>query len=1020
VTRINVDLSDLLAPIRQMREEIQKMNEALRSTVQLQAQMAAHQRQAAGGYSPTKTGLALEIQDRIAARGGPLNNVYSIGSGAPIPPSNINPTGSPLGPILPSAQWQLSRGGVGIAQAFAGQAGFQNDLAAKREREEAIKILSGSANTTAKILLDVSKKIEQERAAASESLKKATEEYGKASEAGAKDLAKFAKELDQAAKTFNKVNQKAEQFGETLDDFIKQGGNGPQGPRGGPPSFREMWGGLSGSEKAFAIGGVALKAASIGFKGYSEYQGFKALGMEQDVSVRSNLARDLISANQLRYQEYMAQVAPTTGEQFVRTFGNLLTPGKNTFKYLGINNRARLEQEATYFSNLDRQAERARTDEQFYSNLGGTAAAGASASLGMFLASKGGQELVKVQLAKIAAKAGAGTLLGSAVPVLGNILGGTAGTVLGIGSALVAGYQGYQTYKTSQQRAATTRTGLEEGGTSFAGLGDVAVLGQQISKKAEIAQNEEMYRQQEISSFAARKLAMGIDENLAALRMQTAATAMAGGAAVTGFEGMTPERADRYARLGYSIPEVGNIYNTYASMMGTTRGAGRLLGLSRAGVGSVEQMASNVLGISTVSGKQGDTKQLENIFAKAFEAGLKGAPAIQRFSQAAMEMSQALKIQSATGAAGMLGTLTGAMAGAKGSAAFYMEEAKSGLMGLAGATGATTGLMGTLKVLSGAASGLGMGTGLGMVSRSNIVQAQDALQELKKGDYTEMTGLARKMVGAQVASGVSPAQAIANVRRALEGQVAAQSAPFAAQFEMRTGESLASFQDKAKSLVALSKSKDPKVAAKAKEDLRNLMFQFEDKTTGMTGLETEGSSTALLLGRVETGDFKRGKQILDREKGKGAAKAAADFSTVQYKKVLNQAALAAQGAISATVSEKDLMETAKSLGLQGTPAEQIKQLREAAGISKNEEFTFSKLSGAMSVLANKEGGIGGRISMLEDIGEAALNKLAAAINGKPIPTNNVMQGKAGVNTPKVPASNFTPDQINVLKSIPTK
>jgi hypothetical protein len=426
-------------------------------------------------------------------------------------------------------------------------------------------------------------------------------------------------------------------------------------------------------------------------------------------------------------------------------------------------------------------------------------------------------------------------------------------------------------------------------------------------------------------------------------------------------------------------------------------------------------MASNVFGISAVSGKQGDTKQLENIFAKAFEAGLKGAPAIQRFSQAAMEMSQALKLQSATGASGMLGTLTGAMAGAKGSAAFYMEEARSGLTGLAGATGATTGLMGTLKVLSGAASGLGMGTGLGMVSRSNIVQAQEALQQLQKSDYTEMTGLARKMVGSQVASGVSPAQAIANVRRALEGQVAAQAAPFSAQLEMRYGETLSSYQDKAKQLVALSKSKDPKVAAKAKEDLKNLMFQFEDKTTGMAGLEAEGSSTALLLGKVETGDFKRAKQILEREKGKGAAKAAADFSTVQYKKVLNQAALAAQGAISGVVSEKDLLETAKSLGLEGTPAEQMKQLRQAAGISKNEEFTFSKLSGAMSVLANKEGGIGGRISMLEDIGDEALRKLAAAIKGVPPPTSNAMPAKPGVGSKVVPAN--APQNFDVLRNI---
>jgi hypothetical protein len=1024
VTRINVDLSDLLAPIRQMREEIQKMNEALRSTVQLQAQMAAHQRQATGGYSPTKTGIALEIQDRIAARGGSVGNVYSINTGSPIPPSNINPTGSPLD-YLPggirvhrsylAAQSQLSRGGVGIAQAFAGQAGFQNDLAAKREREEAIKMLSGSANTTAKILLDVSKKIEQERAAASESLKKATEEYGKASEAGAKDLAKFAKELDQAAKTFNKVNQKAEQFSETLDDFIKQGGAGGGGNGGGRGGFGGWWE-RNGASGAQLISG-ALTAAGMGMKFYGAYQGIQAVGTSQLLGAYSQIPTNVGTAQSLAFQRYMTQVAPTTGMQMVEAFGNLLTPGEKPFKFLGINNRKFTERYGQRVVEEERALSQQQADESVFGAAGGAAikmglTAGIAIPVLKPILKAAGKALLKGGL-KAAAGAGMAATGVGAIPGLALAGIGIYDTVTDI----------MDLTKTIQQ-ARTGRAGEEKGGVFTLPGGELIYGKERAATGAMLAQTKaetgfSLMSQQaqrnvidaELQTIRARKLAMGLDENLAALKMQTAATAMAGGAAVTGFEGLTPEAADRYAKLGYSIPEVGNIYNTYASVMGTTRGAGRLLGLSRAGVGSVEQMASNVLGISSVSGKQGDTKQLENIFAKAFEAGLKGAPAIQRFSQAAMEMASALKIQSATGAAGMLGTLTGAMAGAKGSAAFYMEEAKSGLMGLAGATGATTGLMGTLKVLSGAASGLGMGTGLGMVSRSNIVQAQDALQELKKGNYTEMTGLARKMMGAQIASGVSEAQAKANVRRALEAQVAAQSAPFAAQFEMRTnGESLASFQDKAKSLVALSKSKDPKVAAKAKEDLRNLMFQFEDKTTGMTGLETEGSSTALLLGRVETGDFKRGKQILDREKGKGAAKAAADFSTVQYKKVLNQAALAAQGAISATVSEKDLMETAKSLGLQGTPAEQMKQLREAAGISKNEEFTFSKLSGAMSVLANKEGGIGGRISVLEDIGDEALRKLAAAINGKPIPTNNTMADRPAVNSSK------TPEQIQQEKN----
>jgi len=1012
LSRINVDLSELLAPIRQMREEIQKMNDALRQTVQLQAQMAAHQRQAANSYSPTKAGLSLQVQDMVAVRGGPTSNVYSIGTGTPIPPSNINPTGTSLGSPLPSAQWQLSRGGVGIAAAFAGQAGFQNDLAAKREREEAVKILSGSANTTAKILLDVSKKFEQERAAASDALKKATEEYGQASEAGAKDLAKFAKELDQAAKNFNKVNQKVEQFSETVDDFIKQGGGDGGEPPKPPPTLRDLFGNLTGGEKALAIGGGLAKIASIGLKGYGEYQGFRALGMEQDVSVRSGLARDIVSVNQARYQEYMAQVAPTTGEQFLRAYGNLLTPGKNTFKFLGVGNRNRLQNEASYYANLDRQAEKARLDEEFYKGAGGVAGAAGAAGLGTFLATKGGQQLIQTQLAKMAAKAGAGTVLGTIAPGVGNFIGGIGGTTLGLASGAYALYQGYQLYKTSEQRAATTRTGLEGGGTSFAGAPEMAIRGQQIARMAEVEKLKEEYRQEELSTIQAKRLSMGLDENIAAMRMRTAATVMAGGAAVSGFEmfrGMPQARAeaiaDRYARLGYSVPEVGQIYNTYAGMMGTTRGADRLLGLSRAGVGSVEQMASTVLGISAVSGKQGDTKQLENIFAKAFESGLKGAPAIQRFSQAAMEMSQALKIQSATGAAGFLSQLTGAMRGTSGSAMMYMEEAKSGLAGLAGVTGATTGLMGTLKVLSGAGAGLTMGTGLGLVSRSNVVQVQEALQQLSAGgDYKKLTGLAREMVGAQISSGATPEAAMANVRRQLQAQSAAQVSPFAADFKRRTGRDFSSIQAEAK---ALLKKGDA-------EGLKNLMAHFKDVSTGMAGLEAEGSAAALLLSGVDPGDFKKGKNILAQEKGKGAAVAAADFTTVNYKRMLNKAAIDASSGINRDVTDKELIETAKGMGLKGTDQELIQQLKGAAGVKPGEQMTFSKLTTAMSLLSDTEG-VRAQNTVIQSFGDKALEQLADAMKGKA--SGGGLNTKAGVGANPLPNSDFAKDRVDFLKSL---
>lgn len=987
MSRINVDLSELLAPIRQMREEIQKMNDALRQTVQMQAQMAAHQRQTANSYGPTTAGAALQIRDLVAARGGPTSNVYSIGTGSPIPPSNINPMGSPLGSPLPSAQWQLSRGGIGIASAFAGQAGFQNDLAAKREREEAVKILSGSANTTAKILLDVSKKFEQERAAASETLKRATDDYGKASEAGAKDLAKFAKELDEAAKKFNKVNQKAEQFSETLDDFIKRGGpgggGGGDGGGGGGGGWWSKYGGTVGKGAA----GVAY-ATGLAFQLAGTFSGVQAMGLQQGLGAMQAIPQNIAATESLRYQKYMATVAPTTGEQMIEAYGNLLTPGKKTFSYLGVGNRQARETAAGKMFDEELKVSEAERKATTRSAIGNTIVQGVG--YGALVA--GGAVL---------STSGLGAVLG--VPMIAAGLAGLAKD----GSNLFSTISGAQ----------TGLAGKKEGGIfDMPGAGllfdDADARAQQVKGQyqSEVAltkeQNERKLIDAEKQRFAARRLSMGLDENIAAMRMRTAATSMAGGAAVSGFEmfkNMPEARAnaitDRYARLGYSVPEVGQIYNTYAGMTGTTQGANRLLGLSRAGVGSVEQMASNVLGISAVSGKQGDTKQLENIFAKAFEAGLKGAPSIQRFSQAAMEMSQALKIQSASGAAGFLSQLTGAMRGSSGSALMYMEEAKSGLAGLAGATGATTGLMGTLKVLAGAGAGLTMGTGLGLASRSNVVQTQEAMQQISavmapgsKKDYTSLTGLAREMVGAQVASGMSPEAAMANVRRQLQAQSSAQLSPFGAELKRRTGQDFSTMQAEAKSLLKKGDA----------EGLKNLMSRFKDLTTGMAGLEAEGSAAAYLLSGVDPGDFKRGKNILAQEKGKGAAVAAADFTTVNYKRMLNSAAVDASKGINRDVTDKELIETATGMGLKGTDQEKIQQLKGAAGVKSGEQMTFSKLTTAMSLLSDAEG-VRSQNTVIQSFSDKAVEQLTNAFGGTP--AGGVMPTTPG------PGASKTPEQI---------
>jgi hypothetical protein len=975
-----------------MREEIQKMNEALRATVQLQSQMAAQQRQAVNKYSPTTAGLAQEIRDRVATRGGPTSNVYSIGTGAPVPPSNINPTGSPLGMPTPNAAWQIlnqPRFASSYAGAMANQATFGTQSSV-REREELVKALGSQADKSFQVMRGLLLQQTQKFSDLEKTLSEQTAKLEIDPQTG-KILTSNTSQLEELNKTIrelNKTNSELASVQAAAADKLKAAP--PGGGDGGNGSWWNKYSGAIGR----GASGLAM-ALGTGFQLAGTYSNLQAMGFNQNIQALQAIPQNIATAESLRYQKYMATVAPTTGDQFLEAYGNLLTPNNKKFSYLGVGNRQSLKAEADVLVQEELKASEAERKSVVRGSIGNSILQGAL-SIGAIV---GGIGLT-------AGTAGVGALPGIALAGTG-----VAGLV-NAGKDLYTNITGAQTGLAGQAEGGifdVTGAGLIHEGAKDKAKNVQAMYQSGLIRRSEEIQR--MYMESEKSRFDARRLSMGIDENLAAFRMQTAATSMAGGAAVTGFEVFQNKNlsdqqktdiANRYARLGYSIPEVGQIYNTYAGMTGTTQGAGKLLGLSRAGVGSVEQMASNVLGISAVSGKQGDLKQLENIFAKAFETGLKGAPSIQRFSQAAMEMSAALKLQSATGAAGFMSTLTGAMAGKTGSAAMYMEEAKSGLAGLAATTGATTGLMGTLKVLSGAGMGLKMGTGLGFASRSNIVQVQDALQQLEAGgDYTKMTGLARKMIGTQIASGMTEKEAIEKTRKSLQGQLGAQAAPFAGEYKRRTGVDLSATQAEAKTLLTQSRNKDPKIAAKAAEQLKNLMFKFEEQTTGMAGLEAEGSAAALLLAGVPAGDFKRGKQILTSEKAKGAAKAAADFSTVNYKRVLNAAAVDASKGISRVVTDEELKTTAAGMGINVKGDKWKQELAKAAGVdlTKGEKFTFGKLATAMSTYADKDTQRTS-MSIIEAFGPIAIDQLAKAVRGTS--AGGKLSTGAGVGATSIP------------------
>jgi hypothetical protein len=246
---------------------------------------------------------------------------------------------------------------------------------------------------------------------------------------------------------------------------------------------------------------------------------------------------------------------------------------------------------------------------------------------------------------------------------------------------------------------------------------------------------------------------------------------------------------------------------------------------------------------------------------------------------------------------------------------------------------------------------------------------------------------------------MSQTEAVAKTRRALEGQAATQVAPFGAEYKRRTGKDFSAIQSRAKELLKKGDS----------EGLRNLMFQFEDETVGMAGLEAEGSSMAMLMLGAPSGDFKKGQKMLAQEKGKGAAKAAADFATVNYKRVLNSAAVDAAKGIDRAVTDDELKSTAAGMGIDTSKANWKQELGKAAGVdtAKGEKFTFAKLATAMSTYADKDSQRTS-LSIIEAFGPTAVQQLADAVGGTP--AGGVMPTTPGPGAPK------TPEQIKQEKN----
>jgi hypothetical protein len=269
---------------------------------------------------------------------------------------------------------------------------------------------------------------------------------------------------------------------------------------------------------------------------------------------------------------------------------------------------------------------------------------------------------------------------------------------------------------------------------------------------------------------------------------------------------------------------------------------------------------------------------------------------------------------------------------------------------------------------------------------ANAYQIQDAIKQIEGGVPVEkMTGLARQMVGAQRYGGATSDVARSNVLSVLKRGKEAVQMPFVAGYQLITGESFTSIQGKAANLFNKI-GQGGKAAGKAREELKDLLYSYGSAMVGMGGADNIETAQAQFLsslpqGLVESGS---GKKALESEIASGQRAARSDFISVNYKKMLNKAAMSAVGKAEGTVSQRDLEDVAKSLGVNTGDANWYEQLQNKAmesGVnikSKSQgQVSFRDLANVISAAGGEE--MSKKSMVIEDISANALQRLQRAL-----------------------------------------
>jgi hypothetical protein len=600
------------------------------------------------------------------------------------------------------------------------------------------------------------------------------------------ELQKKRQQLIDATSKAAQTRERLTQAEETAAK-LSPGGSGGGGAGGG-----SWWGGMSFGGKMGLIGSaVGLAAAGVGMG--MGYYGAQTVGYESDVLSNLRAAQSTGASESMRWQRQMGIHDMTRGENVMRYFANYMSPDTN-YNYIGTRGRQNAMSEAQRITQNELFTSEREQNLSLMRRLTGAVGGAAGSALTGVGAGAATGGLIGALGGPIGAAGGAA--IGGIIGVMKSLFGmaetapsaaaeyqsnlaarrsgGLAGTGIG---RFMYGDQANQMAEntrrqyaadqqlTEEQRAqAMTNAELQQtavqrkimgydayrdiietrkravsqlGGGATSSLS--SILGIPLGRALTQSVNMPMYGQNETIQLGDQAKEYSLPQATGGLlnfsvppkaTPQQIAQQQQESDRVNGMINMISNRDMSIAQFDQQKYMLSSALSKNASMAQT----GRFIDLSRAGLGTSEQLTSNLMGLQQVSGRQENLSQLEKVLANAVSAGFDKAQFAQRFVQATTELSASLRVSDTTSMANQLAFVSQSMT-QKGDL-LGLNMAQQGMAQVANFTGQQGGTTGALRAYSYFQSGGSMASGAGLTTGMNtyqLGQARNIVSQMAQG-----------------------------------------------------------------------------------------------------------------------------------------------------------------------------------------------------------------------------------------------------------------------------------------------